>query len=103
MKVILTKDFRKVMHKQSGKMLDSIRRAVQEAQDARSLSDITDIKKIVGLHTIYRKRIGSMRAFLTINIEIVDDTVIFRYLVNRGEAYSKEMMQKLSNIDNPAK
>lgn len=99
MKVILTKDFKKVMRKQSGKMLDSIRRAVQEASDANSLNDITDIKKIVGYNTIYRKRIGSLRAFLTINIEVIDDTVIFRYLVNRGEAYSKEMMEKLSGID----
>lgn len=80
-------------------MLDSIRRAVQEFVDAKSINDVSDIKKIVGYRTIYRKRIGSMRAFLTINIEIVDDTVIFRYLVNRGEAYTKEMMEKLNNIE----
>lgn len=103
MKVKFTKDFQKAAKKQSGKMAHSIKQAIDEFKNARSLSDITDIKKIVGLHTVYRKRIGNMRAFLTINIEIVDDTVIFRYLVNRGEAYSKEMMQKLSNIDNPAK
>lgn len=37
MKVILAKDFQKAMHKQSGKILNSIRKAVQEVVDAKSL------------------------------------------------------------------
>ena len=99
MKVILAKDFRKAMHKQSGKILNSIRKAVQEVVDAKSLDDITDLKKMVDYNNIYRIRIGSLRAFFTFHIEIVDDTVIFRYLVNRGEAYSKEMKKNLKRID----
>lgn len=99
MKVILAKDFTKVMHRQSGKMLDSIRRVVQEVIDAKSLDEITDLKKMVGYKSIYRIRIGDMRAFFTFHIEVVDDCVIFRYLVNRGEAYSKEVKKNLSRID----
>lgn len=99
MKVHYTKEFMKASKKQSGKVARSILSAIEEVKNAKTLNDITDIKKIVGYNTIYRKRIGSLRAFLTINIEIIDDTVIFRYLVNRGEAYSKEMMEKLSRID----
>ena len=99
MKVILAKDFQKAMHKQSGKILNSIRKAVQEVVDAKSLDDITDLKKMVDYKNIYRIRIGSLRAFFTFHIEIVDDTVIFRYLVSRGEAYSKEMKQNLKRID----
>ena len=99
MKVILAKDFQKAMHKQSGKIRNSIRKAVQEVVDAKSLDDITDLKKMVDYNNIYRIRIGSLRAFFTFHIEIVDDTVIFRYLVNRGEAYSKEMKKNLKRID----
>lgn len=99
MKVILAKDFQKAMHKQSGKILNSIRKAVQEVVDAKSLDDITDLKKMVDYNNIYRIRIGALRAFFTFHIEIVDDTVIFRYLVNRGEAYSKEMKKNLKRID----
>lgn len=99
MKVILTKSFEKAMKKQSGKQLDSIRRAVQEVVNAKSLSDVTDLKKLVGYDYLYRLRIGSQRAFLNFHIEIVDDTVIFHYLVNRGEAYSKEMQARLKRVD----
>lgn len=99
MKVHYTKDFLKAAKKQSGKMKDSINRTIQEVVDAESLNDITDLKKMVDYNNIYRIRIGSLRAFFTFHIEIVDDTVIFRYLVNRGEAYSKEMQQTLKRID----
>lgn len=99
MKVLLTKDFTKVMHKKSGKILDSIKTVVQEVVNANSLEDITDLKKLVGFNNIYRIRVGSLRAFITFHIEIIDDTVIFHYLVSRGEAYSKEMQSKLKRID----
>lgn len=99
MKVILAKSFDKAMKKQSGKQLDSIRRAVQEVVNAKTLSDITDLKKMVDYNNIYRIRVGSQRAFFTFHVEIVDDTVIFHYLVSRGEAYNKEMQEKLKRID----
>lgn len=99
MKVLVAKTFKKAVSKQSGKRLDSIRRAVQEVVNAKSLADITDLKKMVDYNNIYRIRVGSQRAFFTFHVEIVDDTVIFHYLVNRGEAYSKEMQEKLKHID----
>ena len=44
-------------------------------------------------------RIGDYRAFFTFHIEIVNDTVFFRYLVPRGEAYGKKTQTELKRID----
>ena len=95
MNVEYSKDFEKSVKKLSGKMLDSIRRVITEVKTAENIKDITDCKKLVG----YRIRIGDYRAFFTFHIEIVNDTVIFRYLVSRGEAYAKKMDESLKRID----
>ena len=95
MNVEYSKDFEKSVKKLSGKMLDSIRRVITEVKTAENIKDITDCKKLVG----YRIRIGDYRAFFTFHIEIVNDTVIFRYLVSRGEAYAKKMDETLKRID----
>ena len=94
-----SKDFKKSVMKLSGKMLDSVRRVVVEVKNAESLKDITDCKKLVGYRNVYRIRIGDYRAFFTFHIEIVNDTVIFRYIVSRGEAYAKKMDESLKRID----
>ena len=94
-----SKDFKKSVMKLSGKMLDSVRRVVVEVKNAESLKDITDCKKLVGYRNVYRIRIGDYRAFFTFHIEIINDTVIFRYLVSRGEAYAKKMNETLKRID----
>ena len=99
MNVDYSKDFKKSVKKLSGKMLDSVRRVVEEVKNAESLKDITDCKKLVGYRNVYRIRIGDYRAFFTFHIEIVNDTVIFRYLVSRGEAYAKKMDESLKRID----
>lgn len=99
MKVEYTKDFVKSSRKYSGKVAKSIWAAISEVKAANSLEDVTDLKKLVGFNNIYRIRVGSLRAFITFHIEIIDDTVIFHYLVSRGEAYSKEMQSKLKRID----
>ena len=99
MNVDYSKDFKKSVMKLSGKMLDSVRRVVAEVKSAESLKDITDCKKLVGYRNLYRIRIGDYRAFLTFHIEIINDTVIFRYLVSRGEAYAKKMDESLKRID----
>ena len=99
MKVGYTKDFVKSSRKYSGKVAKSIWEAISEVKAANSLEVITDLKKLVGFNNIYRIRVGSLRAFITFHIEIIDDTVIFHYLVSRGEAYSKEMQSKLKRID----
>ena len=99
MNVEYSKDFEKSVKKLSGKMLDSIRRVITELKNAENIKDITDCKKLVGYRNVYRIRIGDYRAFLTFHIEIVNDTVIFRYLVSRGEAYAKKMDETLKRID----
>ena len=99
MNVEYSKDFEKSVKKLSGKMLDSIRRVITEVKNAESIQEITDCKKLVGYRNVYRIRIGDYRAFFTFHIEIVNDTVFFRYLVPRGEAYSKKTQVELKRID----
>ena len=99
MNVEYSKDFKKSVKKLSGKMLDSVRRVVEEVKNAESLKDITDCKKLVGYRNVYRIRIGDYRAFFTFHIEIINDTIIFRYLVPRGEAYDKKAQKELKRID----
>ena len=99
MKVDYSKDFEKSLKKLSGKMLDSVRRVINEVKEADSIKDITDCKKIIGYHNIYRIRIGDYRAIFTFHIEIVNDTVKFKYLVSRDEAYGKKIKTELNRID----
>ena len=99
MNIEYSKDFEKSVKKLSGKMLDSVRGVISEVKNAESIKDITDCKKLVGYRNVYRIRIGDYRAFFTFHVEIVNDTVIFRYLVSRGEAYAKKMDESLKRID----
>ena len=99
MNVEYSKDFEKSVKKLSGKMLGSIRKVITEVKNAENIKEITDCKKLVGYRNVYRIRIGDHRAFFTFHIEIVNDTVIFRYLVSRGEAYAKKMDESLKRID----
>ena len=99
MNVEYSKDFEQSVKKLSGKMLGSIRKVITEVKNAENIKDITDCKKLVGYRNVYRIRIGDYRAFFTFHIEIINDTVIFRYLVRRGEAYAKKMDESLKRID----
>lgn len=99
MKVDYSKEFEKSLKKLSGKMLDSIRRVITEVKQAENIKDITDCTKLVGYSNIYRIRIGDYRAFFTFHIELVDDTVRFKYLTSRGEAYGKKVTTELKRID----
>ena len=99
MNVDYSKDFKKSVKKLSGKMLDSVRGVISEVKSADSIKDITDCKKLVGYRNVYRIRIGDYRAFFTFHIEIINDTIIFRYLVPRGEAYDKKAQKELKRID----
>ena len=92
MNIEYSKDFEKSVKKLSGKMLDSVRGVISEVKNAESIKAITDCKKLVGYRNVYRIRIGDYRAFFTFHVEIINDTVIFRYLVSRGEAYAKKLM-----------
>lgn len=99
MNIEYSKDFEKSVKKLSGKMLDSVRGVISEVKNTESIKDITDCKKLVGYRNVYRIRIGDYRAFFTFHVEIINDTVIFRYLVSRGEAYAKKMDESLKRID----
>lgn len=99
MKVDYSKEFEKSLKKLSGKILDSVRRVIKEVKLANDIKDITDCTKLVGYHNIYRIRIGDYRAFFTFHIEIADDTVKFKYLTPRGEAYGKKVKTELKRID----
>ena len=99
MKVSYSKAFVKAIDKLSGKILLSVRDAIQEVIDADSLSGITDCKKLVDYNYVYRIRIGHYRAFFTFHVQIVDDTVMFQYFLPRGEAYSKKSKENLRAKD----
>lgn len=90
MRVEFSKEFEKAVRKLSGKMLESVREAVQE---------VMDCKKLVDYDFIYRLRIGSYRAFFSFHVRIVDDCVMFLYLVPRGQAYDKKMEKNLQRND----
>lgn len=100
MNVAYSKDFEKTLRKLSGKMLGSVKRVIAEVKAANSISDITDCKKLVGFQSVYRIRIGDYRAFFVFHIEIINDTVFFKYLVSRGVAYGKKMSAELRRADN---
>ena len=54
---------------------------------------------MVNYDNVYRIRIGDYRAFFIFHVKVVDDVVMFEYLVSRGQAYTKEMMRKLREKD----
>lgn len=99
MKVEFSKDFVKAFDKLSGKIYESVRDAINQVIDANSLDEIQNCRKIENLHSVYRIRIGSKRAFFVLHIEITGDIVRFEYLVSRGEAYAKKNMDRLRNRD----
>ena len=99
MNVDYSKYFIKAVKKLSGKELQSVREVIQEVKAAQDITEITDCKRLVNYNTIYRIRIGSYRAFFTFHIQITNDTVLFQYLVSRGQAYSKKMETELKRLD----
>ena len=80
-------------------MLDSVRQAVQEVINAENIEELTDCKKLVDYEFIYRLRIGSYRVFFSYHVQIVDDCVMFLYLVPRGQSYDKKMGKNLQQKD----
>lgn len=99
MKVKISKSFSKAVDRLSGKQLDSVLDVIKEVKVAQGVEDITDCIRLVGYHSVYRIRIGGYRAFFTFHLEIVDDTVMFQYLVSRGQAYTKKVEKQLRRLD----
>lgn len=99
MKIKFSKSFSKAVDKLSGKQLGSVLDVIKEVKSAEGIEDITDCTRLVGYHSVYRIRIGNYRVFFTFHIEIVDDVVYFRYLVSRGQAYTKKVEKELMRLD----
>jgi mRNA-degrading endonuclease RelE of RelBE toxin-antitoxin system len=99
MKIKISKSFSKAIDRLSGKQLNSVLDVIKEVKAAQGIEDITDCSRLVGYHSVYRIRIGGYRAFFTFHIEIVDDVVNFRYLVSRGQAYTKKVETELKRLD----
>jgi len=99
MKTKYSKEFEKSVRKLSGKTLNAVRNTILEVKNASCINEITDCKKLVGFDSVYRIRIGNLRAFFIFHVEIIDDCVFFKYLVPRGEAYNKKNIEILKKSD----
>ena len=99
MRVDFSKEFIKATRKLSGKQLKSVRDVIKEVESSQRIEDVTDCTRMVGYKNIYRIRIGSLRAFLTFHIEVVDNVAYFHYLVSRGQAYTKKFETELKRLD----
>ena len=99
MKVILSKAFTKSVERLSGKQLKSVLEVIADTKAAQSIEDIPNCTRLVGYKNIYRIRIGSLRAFLTFRVEIIDNVVCFLFLVPRGQAYTKKVETELKHQD----
>ncbi len=96
MKTEYSKAFEKTVRKLSGKVLNSVREAILEAKEAKTIEELSDCKKLKTYKNVYRKRIGNLRAFFLLKL---GDTIMFEYLVPRGQAYDKKMLNKLRDKD----
>lgn len=99
MKTEYSKAFIKSAMKLSGKIKESLRAALLEVEQAKSIEEITDCKKLIDYKYIYRIRIGNYRAFFVFHVQIKDDVVLFQYLIPRGEAYAKKAEKNLREKD----
>jgi len=93
MNVRISKEFEKQARKLSGKYKESLKNAIVEIRAAQSVDDIGNYRKLIGYNSVYRIRLGDYRIFFL--LEIVEQTVFLKYLVSRGDAYSKEYQEKL--------
>jgi len=98
MNIRISKEFEKSVKKLSGKYRESVRNVILEIRAAQSVSNIGNCRKLIGYNSIYRIRLGDYRIFFL--FEVIGQTVFLKYLVNRGDAYSKEYQEKLKLTDN---
>jgi len=97
MNLKFSKEFEKSAKKLSGKYKESLKNVILEIRAAQSVDDIGNCKKLIGYNSIYRIRLSDYRVFFL--LEIVELTVFLKYLVSRGDAYSKEYQEKLKRND----
>ncbi|MEE4287106.1 MAG: hypothetical protein V2I31_13210 [Mariniphaga sp.] len=99
MKVEYSKTFVKAVKKLSGKMLDSVKRTILETKKAENIGQLSNCEKLVGYKNTYRLRIGDLRAFFYVRVDVEGNTIIFEYLVPRGQAYNKKIHDNLKKKD----
>lgn len=99
MRVEYSKVFTKAVKKLSGKMIESVRQTIKETKEAENIKQLTNCEKITGYKNVYRIRIGDLRAFFLLHILVEGDTIIFEYLIQRGQAYNKKIMDNLRKKD----
>ena len=95
MKVKYSNSFEKAVRKLSGKSLTSVKEKILEVKKAESVFQITDCRQLTDFNNVYRIRIGGLRAFFVLHIEITEGVVHFKYLVPRGQAYDKKILDAL--------
>ena len=91
MNIKISKEFEKSAKILSGKYKESLKNVILEIRAAQSVRDIGNCKKLIGYDSVYRIRFGYYRMFFL--LEIIESTVFLKYLVSRGEAYSKEYQE----------
>ena len=89
MKVEFSKAFIKSASKLSGKMKSSLKNVILEVENADSMLEVSDCKKLIGYRNVYRIRIGDYRTFVLYHVYIENNVALFQYLVSRGEAFRK--------------
>lgn len=99
MKLSFSKSFIKSAEKLSGKVKESFRTVISEVEQAKSIQEITDCKKLIDYNHVYRIRVGNYRAFFIFHVQIMDDVVLFEYLLPKGEAYNKKNEKNLRQKD----
>jgi mRNA-degrading endonuclease RelE of RelBE toxin-antitoxin system len=97
MNIKISKEFEKSAKKLSGKYKNSLKTLILEIRNVQSITEIANCKKLIGYNAVYRIRLGNYRVFFL--LEIIEQTVFLKYLLSRGEAYSKEYQEKLSLND----
>ena len=97
MNIKISKEFEKAAKKLSGKYKESLKNVFLEIRAVQSVGEIGNCRKLVGYNSVYRIRLGDYRIFFL--LEIVEQTVFLKYLVSRGDAYSKEYQEKLKQND----
>jgi len=97
MNIKISKEFERTAKKLSGKYKESLKNVILEIRAVQSVGEIGNCRKLVGYNSIYRIRLGDYRMFFL--LEIVEQTVFLKYLVSRGDAYSKEYQEKLKQND----
>jgi len=84
MKVSFDNSFYKRLVKIKDKtVLEKVRQAILQVEDASDIQQIPNIKKMEGFKTFYRIRIGDYR----IGLELKKDTIWFITVANRKDIY----------------